>query len=78
MTHAALSQMDQVPFPGPPTLFHIRMNSLFVILWAIDFVMLAFAIDSTLNNGVGGMVLFANEVSAYPFSIETALSVMFI
>ena len=62
--------MDQVPYPGPPTLFHIRMNSLFIILWAVDFIMLAFAIDSTLNNGVGGMVLFANEVSASVFCSE--------
>ena len=40
------------------------MNSLFIILWSIDFVMLALAIDSTVNNGIGGIVLFANEVSA--------------
>ncbi len=57
-------QMDQVPYPGPPLLFHVRINSLFLILWLVDFVMLAMAIDSTLTNGVGGMVLFANEVSA--------------
>ena len=40
------------------------MNSLFMILLVIDFVMLAFAVDSTLSNGVSGMVIFANEVSA--------------
>ena len=41
------------------------MNSLFLILALVDFVMLGFAIDSTLNTGVSGMVIFANEVSAF-------------
>lgn len=56
--------MDQVPFPGPPVLFHVRFNLLFLILWILDFAMLAFAVDSTLTNGVGGTILFASEVSA--------------
>ena len=56
--------MDQVPYPGPPLLFHIRFATLFCLLWSIDFIMLVFAIDSTLANGVGGTVLFASEVSA--------------
>lgn len=56
--------MDQVPYPGPPLLFHIRMNTLLFILWVVDFIMLVFAVESTLSNGVGGMVLFASEVSA--------------
>lgn len=54
--------MDQVTFPGPPMLFHIRMNALFLTLTAIDFIMFTIAVDSTMNNGVGGMVLFATEV----------------
>ena len=54
--------MDQTTYPGPPTLFHIRMNSLFFVLWAVDSIMFAFAVESTLTNGVGGMVLFASEV----------------
>ena len=55
--------MDQTTYPGPPTLFHIRMNALFTILWGIDLVMFGVAAESTLSNGVGGMVLFASEVS---------------
>ena len=55
--------MDQTPYPGPSTLFHVRINALFVVLWAVDTTMFAFAVESTLNNGVGGMVLFASEVS---------------
>lgn len=53
--------MDQRPYPGPPTLFHIRMTSLFVILWCIDLLMFAVAVESTLKNGIGGMMMFASE-----------------
>ncbi|KAG2128617.1 uncharacterized protein EDB93DRAFT_1184267 [Suillus bovinus] len=53
--------MDQRPFPGPPTLFHIRMTTLFVILWCTDLVMFAVAVESTLKNGIGGMMMFASE-----------------
>jgi hypothetical protein len=56
--------MDQVPYPGPPLLFHIRFGTLFCLLWTVDFIMLVFAIDNTLANGVGGAVLFASEVGA--------------
>ena len=55
-------QMDQTTYPGPPTLFHVRINALFFVLWAVDTVMFAFAVESTLTHGVGGMVLFASEV----------------
>lgn len=58
-------KMDQTPYPGPPTLFHVRINALFGVLWAIDITMFAFAVESTLTNGVGGMVLFASEVSVF-------------
>jgi E3 ubiquitin-protein ligase synoviolin len=54
--------MDQVPYPGPSVLFHVRMTTLFAILWMVDLVSFALAMDTTLNVGVGGMVLFANEV----------------
>ena len=55
--------MDQVTYPGPPFLFHIRMAFILATLSATDFVMFTIAVDSTLSNGVGGMVLFATEVS---------------
>lgn len=57
--------MDQRPYPGPPMLFHIRMTSLFTILWFIDLFMFAYAVDSTTKNGVGGMMMFANEVGMH-------------
>lgn len=54
--------MDQIPYPGPPLLFHTRMSILFLILWFTDFIMFLIAVENTLSNGVGGMVLFASEV----------------
>jgi hypothetical protein len=57
------SQMDQRPYPGPSPLFHFRMSSLFVILWVTDFLMFLIAVENTITHGVGGMVLFASEVS---------------
>lgn len=65
--------MDQRPYPGPPTLFHIRMNVLFCILWAIDFVMFALAVESTVTAGISGMVLFASEVRAVPVQTITCV-----
>ncbi|KAG8213762.1 hypothetical protein J3R82DRAFT_10471 [Butyriboletus roseoflavus] len=65
--------MDQRPYPGPPILFHIRMTTLFTILWVIDLFMFAFAVDSTTKNGVGGMMMFANE---YAILMASAMNVI--
>ena len=65
--------MDQTTYPGPPTLFHVRINSLFFVLWAVDSIMFAFAVESTLTNGVGGMVLFASEVCSSPSPLFPSL-----
>ncbi|KAF8626828.1 hypothetical protein AX15_004660 [Amanita polypyramis BW_CC] len=66
--------MDQVPYPGPPLLFHIRMSTLFVILWITDFIMFLVAVESTLSNGVGGMVLFASEYGILVASVMNTIS----
>jgi E3 ubiquitin-protein ligase synoviolin len=55
-------QMNQMPYPGPTTLFHIRISGLFFVLWVTNVVMLAFAAESILTNGVGVIILFASEV----------------
>ncbi len=41
------------------------MTILFAILWATDCLMFLFAVEHTLTAGVGGMVLFASEVSIW-------------
>lgn len=68
--------MDQIPYPGPSTWYHVRMQTLFVILWMVDFVAFCVAIESTLSEGVGGMVLFANEVSLSCFLLFRLLIVV--
>ncbi|TCD64735.1 E3 ubiquitin-protein ligase hrd1 [Steccherinum ochraceum] len=68
-----VESMDQVTYPGPPVLFHIRMNALMFTLSAIDFFMFMVAVDTTLNNGVGGMVLFATE---YAILMASSLNAM--
>ncbi|CCM04367.1 uncharacterized protein FIBRA_06540 [Fibroporia radiculosa] len=65
--------MDQTTYPGPPVIFHIRMNMLFCLLWGINIVMFSFAVESTLTHGVGGMVLFASE---YAILMASALNAM--
>ena len=55
--------MDQVPYPGPDVLFHVRMVVLFIILATVDVVALGVAMNTIFTEGVGGTVLFANEVS---------------
>src|SRR6266702_7290144 len=55
--------MNQMPYPVPTTLFHIRISGLFFMLWVTNIVMLAFAAESILTNVVGVIILFASEVS---------------
>jgi E3 ubiquitin-protein ligase synoviolin len=62
-------QMNQMPYPGPTTLFHIRISGLFLVLWITNIVMLAFAAESILSNGVGVIILFASEVSKNNYCI---------
>ena len=54
--------MDQVPYPGPGVLFHVRMIVLFIILATVDVFALVVAMNTIFAEGVGGTVLFANEV----------------
>jgi len=46
------------------------MFFLFAILWTTDVIMFTLAVDHTLSTGVGGMVLFASEVSTYPVCLQ--------
>ncbi|KLO18382.1 hypothetical protein SCHPADRAFT_899780 [Schizopora paradoxa] len=53
--------MDQRPYPGPPLIFHIRINALIVILWLADVITYIFILDNLLSNGFSGTILFASE-----------------
>ena len=58
----SLLKMNQMPFPGPPKLFHARIVTLFIVLYLTDTVMIIYAVESVQTKGVGAIVLFASEV----------------
>lgn len=53
--------IDQVPPPGPPTWFHVRLATVLVILTTLDFVLFLYAMEHVMFMGVSAMVLFASE-----------------
>jgi E3 ubiquitin-protein ligase synoviolin len=70
LTHVlSLSQMNQMPYPGPSSLFHFRIQALFIVLYLTDVAMILLAINNVATNGVGAIVLFASEVRARPLTI---------
>ena len=77
LTAASLAhpqQMNQMPYPGPTNLFHMRISGLFFLLWVTNLLMLAFAAESIITNGVGVIILFASEVGGIePVSQSTNL-----
>ncbi|KAF5385988.1 hypothetical protein D9615_002410 [Tricholomella constricta] len=66
--------MDQRPYPGPSPLFHLRMMTLFIVLWITDFVMFLITVENTIAHGVGGMVLFASEYGILMASVLNTIS----
>ncbi|KAI0045279.1 hypothetical protein FA95DRAFT_1495638 [Auriscalpium vulgare] len=70
--------MNQMPYPGPPTLFHIRVNGLFLILWMTNVVMFSVAVESVLNSGVGAIVLFASEYAILMASASNSMAKYFL
>ncbi|EPQ57556.1 hypothetical protein GLOTRDRAFT_92556 [Gloeophyllum trabeum ATCC 11539] len=68
-----IDTMDQVPYPGPPPVFHVRMNCLCALLAFTDMAMFVFAVESTLAHGIGGNLLFASE---YAILMASALNSM--
>ncbi|CED83716.1 E3 ubiquitin ligase [Phaffia rhodozyma] len=54
--------MDQLPPPGPPLLFHIRLVALLgPFLFMLDTLLLMYAISSIFTYGLSGKLLFVNE-----------------
>ncbi|KAG6920120.1 hypothetical protein DXG01_010188 [Tephrocybe rancida] len=66
--------MDQRPYPGPSPVFHLRMTVLFLFLWLTDLFMFLIAVENTIANGVGGMVLFASEYGILMASVLNTIS----
>lgn len=53
--------MDQVPHPGPPIIFHLRISTILVLLAAVDACLVLYALESLLFDGVSATILFASE-----------------
>jgi E3 ubiquitin-protein ligase synoviolin len=60
-TAAADPQMDQIPPPGPPTIFHVRCSLIIGLLTLIDCALVIYSLESIVVDGVSAMVLFASE-----------------
>lgn len=53
--------IDQVPPPGPPAWFHIRLGAVLALLTTLDVLLFLYAMEHVLVKGVSAMVLFASE-----------------
>lgn len=62
--------MDQVPPPGPPTSYHVRMASVMSVLTVADLVLFVYAVQSSISlQGHTANVLFASEFAILIASI---------
>src|SRR5258708_32888735 len=53
-------QIDQLPYPGPRMIDHFRLVTLIFILWIIVVVVLTYALDAAMQDGISIVVLFVN------------------
>jgi hypothetical protein len=70
-------QIDQLPYPGPKMIDHFRFVSLMFILWIIDVVVLTYALDAVMQDGVTIVVLFVNEVRSNKWRVANNLRFSF-
>jgi len=70
-------QIDQLPYPGPKVIDHFRLVSLMFILWIIDVVVLTYALDAVMQDGVSIVVLFVNEVCPNKWRVANNLPLAF-
>lgn len=59
--NSPFAQMDQIPPPGPPRQFHIRMVSIVSFLMLLDFLFVSYSLETILLEGVSAMIIFASE-----------------
>lgn len=53
--------IDQVPPPGPPPFFHVRLTAVLAILTTFDILLFLYSMEHVMVMGVSAMVLFASE-----------------
>lgn len=61
LLRSPFAQMDQIPPPGPPRQFHIRMVSIISLLMLLDFLFVSYSLETILLEGVSAMIIFASE-----------------
>ncbi|WVR04137.1 hypothetical protein IAU60_001136 [Kwoniella sp. DSM 27419] len=69
ITADRVDYMDQIPPPGPPKSFHLRIASIIFLLASFDLILATYSIDAILTEGVSAMVLFASEFTILQASI---------
>ncbi|WVQ94559.1 hypothetical protein IAU59_001639 [Kwoniella sp. CBS 9459] len=69
ITADRVDYMDQIPPPGPPKSFHIRIASIILVLTVFDMTLASYSIETILTEGVSAMVLFASEFTILQASI---------
>nr|ODN85627.1 hypothetical protein L203_04877 [Cryptococcus depauperatus CBS 7841] len=61
ITADRVDYMDQIPPPGPPRLFHVRISSIVSILMVSDFLFIFYSLEKILKEGASAIVIFAAE-----------------
>ncbi|WWC59874.1 uncharacterized protein I303_102436 [Kwoniella dejecticola CBS 10117] len=69
ITADRVDYMDQIPPPGPPRLYHIRITAIITLLAILDFALVSYSLEKILTEGVSAMVLFASEFTILNASI---------
>ncbi|KAK8861245.1 hypothetical protein IAR55_002064 [Kwoniella newhampshirensis] len=69
ITADRVDYMDQIPPPGPPSTFHLRIALIIAFLTLFDILLVTYSLESILVNGVSSMVLFASEFTILLASI---------
>ncbi|WWD16854.1 hypothetical protein CI109_101286 [Kwoniella shandongensis] len=69
ITADRVDYMDQIPPPGPPPTFHLRITLIITFLTLFDLLLVTYSLESILVDGVSSMVLFASEFTILLASI---------
>ncbi|TXT10974.1 hypothetical protein VHUM_01725 [Vanrija humicola] len=69
ITADRVEYVDQIPPPGPPLSFHLRIAAIMTILTVTDIVLFLYSAESIVLEGVSVMILFTSEFAILLVSI---------
>ncbi|RXK38218.1 hypothetical protein M231_04502 [Tremella mesenterica] len=61
ITADRVDYMDQIPPPGPPISYHLRISSIISLLTAVDMILVIYSLETIILDGPSAMILFASE-----------------